>query len=48
MVKVARLESQDSRQDILTLQEVAAWLRTFLSDVPIAFVPAGEPFGRTS
>ncbi len=27
MVKVARLESQDSRQDILTLQEVAAWLK---------------------
>jgi hypothetical protein len=28
------------------MQEVAEWLRTFLTDVPVAFVPAGEPFSR--
>jgi putative NIF3 family GTP cyclohydrolase 1 type 2 len=26
------------------MQEVADWLRTFLPDIPISFVPAGEPF----
>ena len=26
------------------MQEVAEWLRTFLTDVPVAFIPAGEPF----
>jgi putative NIF3 family GTP cyclohydrolase 1 type 2 len=26
------------------MQEVADWLRTFLPEIPIAFVPAGEPF----
>ena len=26
------------------MQEVADWLRTFLSDVSVAFIPAGEPF----
>jgi putative NIF3 family GTP cyclohydrolase 1 type 2 len=26
------------------MQEVADWLRTFLTEIPIAFVPAGEPF----
>jgi putative NIF3 family GTP cyclohydrolase 1 type 2 len=26
------------------MQEVADWLRTFLSDIPIDWVPAGEPF----
>jgi putative NIF3 family GTP cyclohydrolase 1 type 2 len=26
------------------MQEVADWLGTFLSDAPIAFLPAGEPF----
>lgn len=26
------------------MHEVAEWLRTFLTDVPVAFVPAGEPF----
>jgi len=30
------------------MQEVAEWLGTFLSDVPIAFVPAGEPFSNVS
>jgi putative NIF3 family GTP cyclohydrolase 1 type 2 len=28
------------------MNEVADWLKTFLADVPIAFVPAGEPFSR--
>ena len=27
MVKVIPLESRDSRQDVLTMQEVAAWLK---------------------
>jgi len=26
------------------MQEVATWLRTFLTDVPIEWIPAGEPF----
>ena len=26
------------------MREVADWLRTFITDVPIAFVSAGEPF----
>jgi hypothetical protein len=26
------------------MKEVADWLRTFLTDVPIGWVPAGEPF----
>jgi putative NIF3 family GTP cyclohydrolase 1 type 2 len=26
------------------MQEVSDWLRTFLTDLPIAFIPAGEPF----
>ena len=30
------------------MQEVADWLRTFLTDVPVAFLPAGEPFSRVS
>jgi putative NIF3 family GTP cyclohydrolase 1 type 2 len=30
------------------MQEVAEWLRTFLTDVPVAFVPAGEPFSAGS
>jgi len=28
--------------------EVANWLRTFLTDVPIEWIPAGEPFGPAS
>ena len=27
------------------MQEVGDWLRTFLTDVPIEWIPAGEPFG---
>jgi putative NIF3 family GTP cyclohydrolase 1 type 2 len=30
------------------MQEVAEWLRTFLTDVPVAFVPAREPFSSVS
>ena len=26
------------------MNEVADWLRTFLVDVPIEWIPAGEPF----
>ena len=28
------------------MQEVADWLRTFITDVPTGFIPAGEPFSR--
>ena len=28
------------------MREVADWLRGFIADVPIEWVPAGEPFGR--
>jgi len=28
--------------------EVANWLRTFLTDVPVEWIPAGEPFGPAS
>jgi len=28
------------------MREVADWLKTFLSGMPIAFVPSGEPFSR--
>jgi hypothetical protein len=30
------------------MREVAEWLRTFLTDVPIAFVAAGEPFSSVT
>jgi putative NIF3 family GTP cyclohydrolase 1 type 2 len=30
------------------MQEVAEWLRTFLADVPVVFVPAREPFSSVS
>jgi putative NIF3 family GTP cyclohydrolase 1 type 2 len=30
------------------MQEVAEWLRTFLTDIPVAFVAAGEPFSNPS
>ena len=26
------------------MQEVAEWLRTFLDEIPIEYIPAGEPF----
>lgn len=39
MIMLGHMMSEDHG-----MQEVAEWLRTFLSDVPIAFIPAGEPF----
>ena len=30
------------------MREVAEWLRSFLSDVPIEWVPAGEPFSSSA
>ena len=30
------------------MKEVADWLRTFLSETPVDFVPAGDPFARLS
>ena len=26
------------------MKECAAWLKTFITEVPVEFVPAGEPF----
>lgn len=42
MIILGHLMSEDHG-----MQEVAEWLRTFVSDVQIAFVPAGEPFAAT-
>jgi len=28
--------------------EVAAWLKTFVSEVPVEWLPAGEPFWTVS
>ena len=39
MIMLGHLMSEDHG-----MQEVAEWLRTFLSELPIAFIPAGEPF----
>jgi putative NIF3 family GTP cyclohydrolase 1 type 2 len=39
MIMLGHMMSEDHG-----MQEVADWLRTFLSAVPIAFIPAGEPF----
>jgi putative NIF3 family GTP cyclohydrolase 1 type 2 len=39
MIMLGHMMSEDHG-----MQEVAEWLRTFLSDMPIAFVSAGEPF----
>jgi putative NIF3 family GTP cyclohydrolase 1 type 2 len=30
------------------MDECAKWLRTFITEVPVEFVPAGEPFWRTA
>jgi putative NIF3 family GTP cyclohydrolase 1 type 2 len=43
MIMLGHMMSEDHG-----MQEVADWLRTFLSDVPIAFVPAGIPFSNIS
>jgi len=42
MIMLGHLMSEDHG-----MQEVAEWLRSFLSDVPVLFVPAGEPFSST-
>jgi putative NIF3 family GTP cyclohydrolase 1 type 2 len=39
MIMLGHMMSEDHG-----MQEVAEWLRTFLPEVPIAFIPAGEPF----
>jgi putative NIF3 family GTP cyclohydrolase 1 type 2 len=39
MIMLGHMMSEDHG-----MQEVADWLRTFLSEVPVAFIPAGEPF----
>jgi putative NIF3 family GTP cyclohydrolase 1 type 2 len=39
MIMLGHMMSEDHG-----MQEVADWLRTFLSDLPIAFIAAGEPF----
>jgi putative NIF3 family GTP cyclohydrolase 1 type 2 len=39
MIILGHLMSEDHG-----MQEVADWLRTFISELPIEFVPAGEPF----
>jgi putative NIF3 family GTP cyclohydrolase 1 type 2 len=39
MIMLGHMMSEDHG-----MREVADWLRTFLSDVPITFIPAGEPF----
>ena len=41
MIILGHLMSEDHG-----MQEVAEWLRTFVTDVPIEFIPAGEPFSR--
>jgi hypothetical protein len=39
MIVLGHLMSEDHG-----MQEVADWLRGFVADLPVAFVPAGEPF----
>ena len=41
MIILGHLMSEDHG-----MQEVAEWLRTLVSDVPIEFIRAGEPFSR--
>jgi putative NIF3 family GTP cyclohydrolase 1 type 2 len=43
MIMLGHMMSEDHG-----MQEVADWLRTFLTDVPIAFIPAGEPFSSVA
>jgi putative NIF3 family GTP cyclohydrolase 1 type 2 len=43
MIMLGHMMSEDHG-----MQEVAEWLRAFLADVPIAFIPAGEPFSSAS
>ena len=41
MIMLGHMMSEDHG-----MREVADWLKTFLTDLPIAFIPAGEPFSR--
>lgn len=43
MIVLGHLMSEDHG-----MQEVAEWLRTFVSEVPIEFIPAGEPFSSAT
>jgi hypothetical protein len=43
MIMLGHMMSEDHG-----MQEVAEWLRAFLAEVPIAFIPAGEPFSSAS
>lgn len=43
MIVLGHLMSEDHG-----MQEVAEWLRTFVPDVPIQFIPAGEPFSSAT
>jgi putative NIF3 family GTP cyclohydrolase 1 type 2 len=43
MIVLGHLMSEDHG-----MQEVADWLRTFVPEVPIQFVPAGEPFSSAT
>ncbi len=42
MIMLGHMMSEDHG-----MREVAEWLRTFLTDVPVEFVPAGEPFAAS-
>jgi len=39
MIILGHLMSEDHG-----MREVAEWLRTFLSEIPVEFIAAGEPF----
>jgi putative NIF3 family GTP cyclohydrolase 1 type 2 len=41
MIMLGHMMSEDHG-----MREVADWLKTFLTDLPVAFIPAGEPFSR--
>jgi putative NIF3 family GTP cyclohydrolase 1 type 2 len=43
MIILGHLMSEDHG-----MQEVAEWLRTFVNDVPVEFIAAGEPFSAVS
>jgi hypothetical protein len=43
MIALGHLMSEDHG-----MKEVADWLRTFVTEVPIEFIPAGEPFSSAT
>jgi hypothetical protein len=43
MIVLGHLMSEDHG-----MKEIADWLRTFITDVPIEFTPAGEPFSSVT